>query len=152
MNSATRLSPEKLMRAIRNKGLTFVEAAERARRHLPDDARLSHTSVWSYATGRATPKRLTYIEAIEKAVGVEPHGLSGESGNGPAALEDSAAAAVGSSTPPEVALVVDDVNSDEVHLKMRLSVPWPVALQILEVLKGETDEAAERGTNNPSQG
>jgi hypothetical protein len=131
------------MRAIRSKGLTFVEAAERAKRHLPDGSRLSHVSVWSYATGRATPKRLTYIEAIEKAVGVGPHGLSGESSNGASPPEEHSEDPAGPSDAPEVILVVDDVNSDQAHIKLQLSVPWPVALQILEVLKGETDGAAE---------
>jgi len=144
MNSATRLSPEKLMRAIRNKGLTFVEAAERARRHLPDDARLSHTSVWSYATGRATPKRLTYIEAIEKAVGAEPHSLSGESGSGGVLPQERSADPASPTDAPEVMLLVHDMNGDVAHLKMRVSVPWPLALQILEALKGATDGAAER--------
>jgi hypothetical protein len=137
MNSATRLSPEKLMRAIRDKGLTYVEAAQRARRHLPDDTRLSHTSVWSYATGRATPKRLTYIEAIEKAVGAEPHGLSGESGNGTAPPEDRTAEPVVLTDLPERMLVINDVGGNTAHIKLQLSVPWPVALKILEALKGE---------------
>jgi hypothetical protein len=144
MNSATRLSPEKLMRAIRDKGLTYAEAAQHARRHLPDDTRLSHTSVWSYATGRATPKRLTYIEAIEKALGVEPNGLSHDGNGNAASAEGSAAEAARSGEPPDLMLVVDDVRGNEAYLKVRASVPWPIALQILEALKGEANGAAER--------
>ncbi len=138
MNSATRLSPEKLLRAIRDKGLTYVETAQRARSHLPEDTRLSHTSVWSYATGRASPKRLTYIEAIEKAVGVEPHSLSDHGDDKDAASPDEERGASGvSEHPPGSKLVINDVCGDRAHIRMQLSVPWPVALKILEALKGE---------------
>jgi hypothetical protein len=139
MTSAKRLSPGKLMRAIRDNGLTFVEAARRARRHLPEDARLSHTSVWSYATGRATPKRLTYIEAIEKAVGVEPNGLCDDGDRRKAASteEERSIDAIRPDDPRAFMLVVRDVGAGKAHLKIRLAVPWPVALEILEALKAE---------------
>lgn len=146
MRSARRLSPEKLMRAIRVQGLTYAEAAQRARRHLPEDSRLSHTSVWAYATGRATPKRLRYVEALEKAVGVEPNGLSdddAEGGEAVSAENTNPSAASWTGDQQESMLVISDVGDAKAHVKMRLSLPWPVALKVLEALKGEADAAPD---------
>lgn len=128
-----RISPQKLMDAIRSKGLTFSEAARRARKHLPADARLSHTSIWSYATGRASPKRLSYIEAIEKSMGVEPHGLSDPVANrvAPAAREP-----IDPETLPEPSISVVDNGDGSTFLNISATVPWPVAIGILEKLKG----------------
>lgn len=142
MTGAKRLSPEKLMRALRNNGLTYAEAAQRARRHLPEDARLSHTSIWSYATGRTVPKRLTYIEAIEKALGVKLDGLSDDVDSEDTVLpEEKGAEPQASGDPPAATILVTDGPDNMAHLKMRLSVPWPVALKILEALKIEADGA-----------
>jgi hypothetical protein len=134
--------------AIRSKGLTFTEAAERARRYLPPDARLSHTSIWSYATGRASPKRLSYIEAIEKAMEVEPHGLGDEPEELPRSIRAQsirgqsgraqehpgpAAEATGSG---EQSISIVDNGDGSSHLNISATVPWSVAILILEKLKG----------------
>ena len=133
-----RISPTKLLQAIRSKGLTFTEAAERARRHLPPDSRLSHTSIWSYATGRASPKRLSYIEAIEKAMDVEPHGLGDDLGE----LSPSTRLQQRSPQPAEVPLAgeqsisIVDNGDGSTQLNISATVPWSVAILILEKLKG----------------
>jgi hypothetical protein len=134
------------MRAIRVQGLTYAEAAQRARGHLPEGSRLSHTSVWAYATGRATPKRLRYVEALEKAVGVEPNGLSdddAESGEAASPENANLFGASWASDQQESMLVINDVGDDKAYVKMRLSLPWPVALKVLEALKGEADAAPD---------
>jgi hypothetical protein len=134
--SPRRISPEKLMRAIRSRGLTFSEAAQKARTYLPPDARLSHTSIWSYATGRASPKRLTYIEAIEKAMGVAPHGLGDDVSS--AQLFDR-----GEEQPPdsesEQSISLVDNGDGSTFLRVRARVPWSVAIVILEKLRGGDD-------------
>jgi hypothetical protein len=127
-----RIAPDRLMDAIRRQGLTYSEAAERARAHLPVGARLSHTSIWSYATGRASPKRLSYIEAIEKAMGVEPHGLSEE---GDAAPHSQKAPATGAGEADKTVVMVDN-GDGTAFLRISAAVPWPVAIQVLEKLKG----------------
>jgi hypothetical protein len=139
MRSARRLCPEKLMRAIRHQGLTFAEAAQRARRHLPEDSRLSHTSVWAYATGRATPKRPRYVEALEKAVGVEPNGLSDDGGNAVAAPyeEEGRLGTSQHEGGEESQLIISDLGGDQARLRMRLSIPWDVAIKILVALKAD---------------
>jgi hypothetical protein len=138
MNDGTRtprrISPEKLMRAIRSKGLTFSEAAQQARRYLPPDARLSHTSIWSYATGRASPKRLTYIEAIEKAMGVAPHGLCDEEPVAGYPDEDPDQA---SDSESEHSISLVDNGDGSTFLRVRARVPWSVAILILEKLRGD---------------
>jgi hypothetical protein len=131
-----RISPEKLMRAIRSRGLTFSEAAQQARRYLPPDARLSHTSIWSYATGRASPKRLTYIEAIEKAMGVAPHGLGDDD------LVDRFSDPDDERSPDsesEQSISLVDNGDGSTFLRVRARVPWAVAIQILEKLRGGDD-------------
>lgn len=127
-----RISPEKLMRAIRSKGLTFSEAAQQARRHLPPDARLSHTSIWSYATGRASPKRLTYIEAIEKAMGVAPHGLGDDDLAGDPRDDHPQL----SEADTEQSITLVDNGDGSTFLRVRARVPWSVAILILEKLRG----------------
>lgn len=128
-----RISPQKLMEAIRSKGLTFSEAARRARKYLPADSRLSHTSIWSYATGRASPKRLSYIEAIEKSMGVEPHGLSDPpiARTAPASREP-----IDPTMLPEPSISVVDNGDGSTFLNISATVPWSVAIVILEKLKG----------------
>jgi len=128
-----RISPEKLMRAIRSKGLTYSEAAQQARRHLPPDSRLSHTSIWSYATGRANPKRLTYIEAIEKAMGVAPHGLGD---NEMLDIKPGAEDENQSEENQEHSISLVDNGDGSTLLRVRARVPWPIAIMILEKLKG----------------
>ena len=121
------------MRAIRSKGLTFSETAQRARRHLPAHTKLSHTSVWSYATGRATPKRLPYIEAIEKALGVEPHGLSGprrENEDGSTESQVPGTTRGGK----EHVLAITDCGNGVAHLNVQTVVSWEVALAVMNLL------------------
>jgi hypothetical protein len=127
-----RISPEKLMDAIRSKGLTFSEAARRARKHLPADSRLSHTSIWSYATGRASPKRLSYIEAIEKSMEVEPHGLSDPVVNRAPAMREP----IDPVMLPEPSISVVDNGDGSTFFNISATVPWSVAIVILEKLKG----------------
>jgi hypothetical protein len=122
----SRIAPENLMRAIRTKGLTFQQTAQLARRHLPAESRLSHTSVWSYATGRATPKRLSYIEAIEKAVGAEPDGLRNQMNEGSGssqALHDE-----------NNVLAVKDLGEGLAHLEVQTVASWREALSVLALL------------------
>lgn len=126
-----RIAPDKLMEAIRRQGLTYSEAAERARAHLPAGSRLSHTSIWSYATGRASPKRLSYIEAIEKAMGVEPHGLSEE----PEPAPQTQVQPAGEGEPDKTVVMIDN-GDGTAFLTINAAVPWPVAIQVLEKLKG----------------
>jgi hypothetical protein len=127
-----RLAPENLMRAIRTKGLTFHQTAQLARRHLPADARLSHTSVWSYATGRTKPKRLSYVEAIEKAVGVEPEGLSGEMTD--ESDVDVSDARAGPRDGREHVLAVEDIGDGFAHLDVQVVASWSEALSVLALL------------------
>ena len=128
-----RISPQKLMDAIRSKGLTFSEAARRARKHLPLDTRLSHTSIWSYATGRASPKRLSYIEAIEKSMEVEPHGLSEpQQPRAPITNREQ----IDPAMLPEPSISVVDNGDGSTFLNISATVPWSVAIVILEKLKG----------------
>lgn len=72
----TRIDAERLAQAMMRKGWNYAHATREVRKHLPEDSKFSNVSIWAYATGRSTPRRLSYIEAIEAAFGVLPGGLS----------------------------------------------------------------------------
>src|SRR3712207_459841 len=66
---------KRLQAAIDRNGLTYEEIARRAREHLPASERLSAVSVWQYAKAKSFPRRMSYIEALGKALGIEPDEL-----------------------------------------------------------------------------
>lgn len=122
---------ERLWSAIKRSGLTYKETARRAQEHLPAGARISDVSVWSYAKGRSLPRRMTHVEALGKVLGIETQELLGS--------EEQAFAREGSehseaAFPPEVH--VEDLGGGYALVRINQQVPWPVALEILRLVKG----------------
>lgn len=174
--SNSRIAADRLKLAIRRSGWTYARAAAEVRRHLPQDTKLSSVSVWSYATGRTTPRRESYIKAIEAAFGVPPWGLGGPewSGGWPAGSpslpadpsEDASASSedqskdvfapppFGQGAPggsPASALILADMSDGKVRMKIDTVVSWHVAIRIFDILKpGDAagDDAEESGGNN----
>ena len=138
---------ERLWLAIKRQGLTYEQTARRAREHLPPGAKLSSVTVWSYAKGRSTPRRLSYVEALGKALGVDPDELMGEppkTSAPPAEAEERAPEAAEAEMPrrPQEdeqlpAIHVADLGDGQAYLHIQEVVPWPVALEILQRLKGD---------------
>ena len=122
---------ERLWSAIKRSGLTYKETARRAQEHLPPGARISDVSVWSYAKGRSLPRRMTHVEALGKVLGIDTRELLGP--------EERAAAREGVEQPevafpPEVH--VEDLGSGQALIRINQQVSWPVALEILRLVKG----------------
>lgn len=53
-----------LKRAIKKRGLSYQRAAELVRDRLPPSSKLSHVSIWHYASAQTTPRRLDVFEAL----------------------------------------------------------------------------------------
>ncbi|WP_372423441.1 hypothetical protein [Salinarimonas chemoclinalis] len=124
---------QRLWQAIKRSGLTYKETARRAQEHLPPGMRISDVSVWSYAKGRSLPRRMTHVEALGRVLGVETQELLGSVdlvGPGGAAAEEAAVSGVH----------VDDLGDGRAMLKIAMAAPWPVALEVLRLLKGEEGE------------
>jgi len=122
---------ERLWSAIKRSGLTYKETARRAQEHLPPGARISDVSVWSYAKGRSLPRRMTHVEALGKVLGIDTQDLLGS--------EEQAASQEGAeraepNVSPEVH--VEDLGGGYALVRINQQVLWPVALEILRLVKG----------------
>ncbi len=131
---------ERLWHAIKRSGLTYKETARRAQEHLPPGARISDVSVWSYAKGRSLPRRMTHVEALSKVLGVDTRDLLGSPGSEPGVGGGFSDQVAGEAVTPEVQ--VEDLGNGRAMLRISQMVTWPVALEVLRLLKG-TDEAAD---------
>ncbi|HSP26059.1 MAG TPA: hypothetical protein VLQ65_12880 [Saliniramus sp.] len=140
---------EVLWTAIKKQGLTYRETALRAREHLPPGSKLSDVSVWSYAQGRSLPRRRENINALEKALGVDPGVLLAlHEGVGAArhdAIEDQASELLAPN------LEVADLGDGTAQLRATLVVSWPLALKILERLQRMEPPAREAGIRRSGQ-
>ncbi|TVR10044.1 MAG: hypothetical protein EA385_05115 [Salinarimonadaceae bacterium] len=128
---------DRLWSAIKRSGLTYKETARRAQEHLPPGARISDVSVWSYAKGRSLPRRMTHVEALGKVLGIETQELIGD--NAPENDSVESAAAPHSDRPVEI----QDIGNGEVFLRVNQVLPWPVAVEVLRLIKGEHDAPGE---------
>lgn len=121
---------KRLQAAIDRNGLTYEEVARRAREHLPQSERLSGVSVWQYAKAKSFPRRMSYIEALGKTLGVEP---------GELLIERDTERAEESFLPDNAAtknyLRLTDLGNGKAALLVSAAVPWPVALKVIEVIK-----------------
>ena len=133
---------QRLWLAIKRSGLTYKETARRAQEHLPPGMRISDVSVWSYAKGRSLPRRMTHVEALGRVLGVETQELLGsgdlQSPHGPGAAEEAAFSGVH----------VDDLGNGRAMLRISMAAPWPVALEVLQLLKGHESESGEGGSTS----
>lgn len=134
---------QRLWQAIKRSGLTYKETARRAQEHLPPGMRISDVSVWSYAKGRSLPRRMTHVEALGRVLGVDTQDLLGSPDLQPPstpASEEASAAGVH----------VDDLGDGRAMLRIAMATPWPVALEVLRLLKGEESEAEGAGGDDPT--
>ncbi|HEY8384036.1 MAG TPA: hypothetical protein VIL09_18000 [Microvirga sp.] len=119
---------KRLQAAIDRRGLTYEETARRAREHLPASARLSSVSVWQYANAKTFPRRMSYVEALSKVLEIEPDDLLSEG--------DAAELAQLPGAEAQSQIRLEDLGEGRARLHVDTDVPWPLALKILELLKG----------------
>lgn len=113
----------RLYELLREKGWNQSELAREAAKHMPNK-KFSRDNVSKYIRGRFLPNA-KHLDALSKALGVDRSDLLPE-GSSPSASESS---------PP---LDVRDAgNGEHAWLHVNQRVPWPVALKVLSILKGE---------------
>jgi transcriptional regulator with XRE-family HTH domain len=136
----------RLQAAIDRLGLTYEETARRAREYLPPEARLSSVSVWQYARGKTFPRRMSYVEALSRVLDVTPNDLLL-----PAPGEDAAAAPAEGGLirpgPSEPHIRLEDLGDGRARLDLTLDLPWPVALQLLQIAKGSQSQESKDAPN-----
>jgi hypothetical protein len=140
---------EVLWAAIKTQGLTYRETALRAREHLPPGSKLSDVSVWSYAQGRSLPRRRENIDALEKALGVEPGVLLALHEGVTGSRQDPTEEHTNGIFTPNLEVV--DLGDGTAQLIALQIVPWPVALKILERLQREEPPPQANGVRPSGQ-
>lgn len=113
----------KLQHAFTAKGWTQSELARQAEAKLPKGHTFGRYNVSTYVRGKSLPGPV-HLKALCDALGVKPDELLPTRGVGQ----------VGSEMPP---LDVRDMADGNVWLRINQAVPWPIALKIMELLKGQ---------------
>jgi transcriptional regulator with XRE-family HTH domain len=122
---------KRLRRALDEKGWTAVQAAREAQRLVPDRTiKSAHLSHW--LNGRVIPSPV-YLQALSSALEVSPEELLGEENSKGAQAASTNGDARHSFSPGLVE--VKDLYDGNAWIEIRQEVPWPLALEILKLLK-----------------
>jgi len=135
---------ELLKTAMKQRGWTTGETARRVREQLGEGAKFTPSNISHYTSGRSLP-RTRYLDALSIALGIEKKDLMAQENaprkngadhivvDGTAADEIHPPEPTAEATRP--ALHIED-RGISAWLQVNQEVPWPVALKILQVLKG----------------
>jgi hypothetical protein len=125
-----------LKRAIKARGLSYQRAAELVRDRLPADSKLSHVSIWHYASARATPRRIEVFRALCDVFDINyefgQRALSSDTGTPPssAALTDML-----HSSGSDARLLLKDSGGGIAFVRFEAEIEWEKALQIAKILR-----------------
>jgi transcriptional regulator with XRE-family HTH domain len=130
---------------IRERGWTMGETAKRVREQLGEGAKFTPANISHYTRGRSIP-RLRYLDALSAVLGIDKRELMGQdnspiriNGDGKdAAVRVQEVRLVSQSDAAAPALHIED-RGKEAWLQINQQVSWPVALKILEALKGKDE-------------
>lgn len=126
----------RLQAAIDRNGLTYEEIARRAREHLSSGERLSGVSVWQYAKAKSFPRRIRYVEALGKVLGVGPDDLLVErQSDFRGEYANTAQDVPQRQDSPQSQIRLTDLGNGRATIIVNADLPWPVALKVLEVLR-----------------
>jgi transcriptional regulator with XRE-family HTH domain len=118
---------------MEERGWSLSETARRVRENLGEDSKFTATNISQYRQGRSFP-RPRYLDALSRALGVDKNALlSGQPGKIVALLSEA-------KIEPPGALPqfhIEDRGGGKAWLQINQQLPWPKAIQILQVLKGE---------------
>ena len=123
--------------------LTLMETARRMREHLPEGESVSISSLAQYRTGRVMP-RPQHLRALSLALGVEEPVLAPQPELSSTRMAPMARVHASNKNvrrgPVEKSewFEMQDLG-DEVYLTVDQRVPWPVVIQVLELLKGKIE-------------
>jgi transcriptional regulator with XRE-family HTH domain len=133
--SATEFS-SRLQAAMWARGWTMDETARRVRERLGEGATFSRTNISHYVMGRCIPK-IRYLQALSEVLGIDKTELLGARSTADEVSPN--AYVVGENgklpQPTSPALHIEDRGTD-VWLQINQQVPWPVAMKVLQALKG----------------
>jgi transcriptional regulator with XRE-family HTH domain len=129
---------------MQERGWTVNETARRVREELGEGAKFTPANISHYRQGRSIP-RPRYLAALSRALGVD---------QGELLTEASAPHVANSSHKPGEPLAGIEIRagSPSFHiedrggnawLQINQQLPWPIAIQILQVLKGGMSESGK---------
>ena len=114
---------KRLQKAIAEKGWNQSELARRATEHMPDGQKVGRDSVSQYIAAKTFPSRTKSL-AIAKALDIDEKELIPTRG-----VKDSA-----DKVP---AVDVRQMEDGLAWLRINQRVPWPIALKVLALVRGE---------------
>jgi transcriptional regulator with XRE-family HTH domain len=126
---------KRLRRALDEKGWTAVQAAREAQRLVPDRTiKSAHLSHW--LNGRVIPSPV-YLQALSHALEVSPEELLGEESSKGARAASTNGDARPTPLPAHRSSGLVEVKDQDGNawIEIRQEVPWPLALEILKLLK-----------------
>jgi hypothetical protein len=129
-----------LKRAIKARGLSYHRAAELVRDCLPVGSKLSHVSIWHYASARATPRRIEVFHALREVFDLDYE--IGQDTLPPVAAQASREAGPSYTSPSddlplsgtEAQLLLRDSGDGIAFVRFEAEIEWEKALQIAKIL------------------
>lgn len=118
---------QRLQQAMLRKGLRQTDLAREATKHMPDGAEIRRDAVSKYIGAKFFPDPVK-LTAMAKALGVQSTDLIPPTNAIPAGGEKASLTSI------------RDMGDGTVWLRINEQVPWPLALKILDLLKGVDDE------------
>jgi hypothetical protein len=131
------------------RGLTVAETARRVREALGEDAKFTAANISHYRQGRSVP-RPRYLDALSSALGMSRSDLVAGTPASPGELhlkphldndrrdvQNAALSGLQASALPSFD-IKDQGGTAWIQINQQL--PWPVAIKILQALKGDTRE------------
>jgi transcriptional regulator with XRE-family HTH domain len=136
---------ERLRLAMERKGWTVADTARQVSRLLGEQDKFGSSHLSHYLSGRAVP-RARYLQALSRALDVRPEDLlpgrmpQGDDASHRAGLETPLSGRADPARPThQVDLVhVRDYGDGTALLQVFQRVPWPTALEIMALVKGDT--------------
>lgn len=117
----------RLQKAMLAKGYTQSDLAREATRFMPEGHEIRRDAVSKYIGAKFFPD-LMKRQALAKALGVEPDELIPPTNSIPASGDMASLTSI------------RDMGDGTVWLRINEQVPWPTALKVLDMLKGEDNE------------
>lgn len=130
-----------LKRAIKARGLSYHRAADLVRERLPESSRLSHVSIWHYASARATPRRIEVFRALCDAFDLD-YELGQDTLPSTNPSQDAARSDDLSDSGPGGQLLLRDSGGGIAFVRFEAEIDWDKALQIAKIL-GKEDVLAK---------
>lgn len=115
----------RLSRQIVLKGWSQADLSRRAQELAPEGVRIGPDSISHYLNGRYMPSP-SHMNVLSKALGVDVLEL----------LPVKGVPEAGESLPP---IGVQDLNNGSAWLRINQAVPWPLAVKVLDLLRGEKE-------------